>query len=207
MTTALVIDDHPVTHIGCEQLLHDAGFATVLGARTAAEGQGMAEKHRPDLIILDLGLPDASGLTLIEPLRRGVSDARILVFSMNDQLPFVQNCLKAGAHGFVSKNDPPASLRAAVTALMAGRPYLPPELATALALRNAGGAADPLSTLTEREYQVVRLLGEGRDLQGIADALRVSYKTVANASSSAKRKLDLRNTADLIRYAISEGLC
>lgn len=206
MKTALVIDDHPVTHLGCGQLLRDLDYTHVLEALTDRDALSLARAHTPDLIILDLGMPGLGGLNLIDPLLRQVPHARILIFSMNEQAVFVAKALSAGAAGYLTKNSGPDQFHAAVQALEAGKIYLEHEMAMSVATSKIGGHADPLSMLTEREYQVLRLLGQGDDLQAIADALRISYKTAANTSSAIKKKLGARNTTELIRVAISSGV-
>jgi len=206
MKSALIVDDHPVTHLGCGQLLRELDYDPVLEALTDQEALSLARTHAPNLIVLDLGMPGVGGLNLIEPLLRHVPDSRILIFSMNEQAAFVSKALSAGACGYLTKNSGPDDFLAAVRALEAGQIYLPHDMAIAIASARIGGRADPLSTLTEREHQVLRLLGQGEDLQSIADALRVSYKTAANASSAIKKKLGAKSTTELIRYAISAGV-
>ncbi len=206
MKSALVIDDHPVTHLGCGQLLRELDYDPVLEALTDRDALSLAEVYIPGLIVLDLGMPGLGGLNLIAPLLRRTPKARILIFSMNEQAAFVSKALAAGAAGYLSKNSGPEDFLDAVRSLEAGKAYLPHDMAMSLATAKIGGHADPLSTLTEREHQVLRLLGQGLDLQSIADDLRVSYKTAANASSAIKKKLGAKSTTELIRYAISAGV-
>ncbi|WP_346895310.1 response regulator transcription factor [uncultured Roseibium sp.] len=206
MKSVLVIDDHPVTHLGCGQLLRELDYEPVLEALTDRDALSLCEVYLPGLIVLDLGMPGVGGLNLIEPLLRRAPKTRILIFSMNEQAAFVSKALAAGASGYLSKNSGPDDFLDAVRSLEAGKAYLPHDMAMSLATAKIGGHADPLSTLTEREHQVLRLLGQGQDLQSIADALRVSYKTAANASSAIKRKLGAKSTTELIRYAISAGV-
>lgn len=206
MKSALVIDDHPVTHLGCGQLLRELDYDPVLEALTDRDALSLAEVYLPGLIVLDLGMPGLGGLNLIAPLLRRIPKARILIFSMNEQAAFVSKALAAGASGYLSKNSGPEDFLDAVRSLEAGKAYLPHDMAMSLATAKIGGHADPLSTLTEREHQVLRLLGQGLDLQSIADDLRVSYKTAANASSAIKKKLGAKSTTELIRYAISAGV-
>ncbi|TCP36499.1 response regulator [Rhodovulum marinum] len=206
MKSALIIDDHPVTHIGCGQLLRDLGYGEVFEAMTDRESYRLAEAHRPGLIVLDLGMPGPGGLKMIAPLLARASLAQILVFTMNEQPVFAAKALEAGARGYLSKNSAPDEFEAAVRTLEQGEIYLSHGLAIALASMRVGGAADPLASLTEREHQVLRLLGQGADLQSIADALFISYKTAANTSSILKRKLGVTNTSELIRLSIEAGV-
>jgi len=206
MKSALIIDDHPVTHLGCGQLLRELDYDPVLEALTDQAALSQAKTHAPDLIVLDLGMPGLGGLNLIEPLLRQVPEARILIFSMNEQAAFVSKALAAGASGYLTKNSGPEDFLNAVRTLEAGKIYLAHDMAVAVATSKIGGHADPLSLLTDREHQVLRLLGQGEDLQSIADALRISYKTAANASSAIKKKLGAKSTTELIRYALSAGV-
>lgn len=197
---ALVVDDHPITHLGCGRLLADLGYARVLKAMSGAEALAIMDGFAPDIVVLDIALPDAQGLSLIAPIRERAPDAAILMFSMNDQPGFAARALAEGAQGFLSKNAAPEEFAAAIRALEAGEFYLSPKQALALATRQAGAAAD--APLTGREEQVLTLIGDGQSLQEIADALGVSYKTVANTSSTLKRKLNVSSMSGLIRQAL-----
>ena len=202
MKTALIIDDHPMIHIGCSEMLREMGFAEVLKASSMGEGLTEATAQQPCLTVLDLGLPDANGLDAIGPLKEAASRLKILVFSMNDRPVFAERVLEAGADGFLSKNAAPARFREAVRTVLAGDIYLEHEIAIKLVTRRKEQVADPLSVLSPREREVLFCLGDGLELAAIADRLSVSYKTAANASSSLKRKLGARGLNDLIRIAI-----
>lgn len=201
MTTALVIDDHPITHMGARALLSRCGFDVVLEAMEMRGAYEQAERDQPALILLDLGLPGIGGLEMIEPLRARAPDAAILVFSMNEQPVFAGRALERGARGFLSKNAPPDTFREAVATVMRGEVYLPHDMAMRLATEGRQGV-DPLARLTPREAQVLRLIGEGKELQAIADQINVSYKTAANISSALKKKLNVDSLPGLIRIAI-----
>lgn len=201
MNTALVIDDHPITHLGARALLAGCGFDVVLEATDMRSAYQRAETESPALILLDLGLPGIGGLEMIGPLRDRAPDAAILVFTMNEQPVFAGRALERGARGFLSKNAPPETFREAVATVMRGEVYLPHDMAMQLATQGRQGV-DPLARLTPREVQVLRLIGEGKDLQTIADQINVSYKTAANVSSALKKKLNADSLPGLIRIAI-----
>ncbi|MDO5632003.1 MAG: response regulator transcription factor [Paracoccus sp. (in: a-proteobacteria)] len=198
MKTALVVDDHPITHLGAARLLRDLGYEAILQAMDAEQALTQAAQG-PDVIVLDISLPGTDGLSLIAPLAEAAPDARILVFSMNDQTGFAARALESGAHGFLSKNAPPADFRDAIRALEAGDFWLSPRQAVALATMRAGG---PGAALTARERQVLDMIGRGLNLQAIADDLGVSYKTVANASSALKKKLGVDGMNGLMKIAL-----
>ncbi|WP_417606527.1 response regulator [Primorskyibacter flagellatus] len=205
MSSALVIDDHPMIHLGCRQMLRDAGFDEVLAAYSAVEGIELAAQHQPDIVVLDLGLPGAGGLESIGPLRDTGPEMQILVFTMNDRPAFASRVLEAGAHGFLSKNAPPNSFRDALAAIRAGEIYLDHYTAMRLVTQRSVAAQSPLAALTPRERDVLFKLGDGLDLSQIARDLNVSYKTAANTSSMLKKKLDAKGLNDLIRFAIEHG--
>ncbi len=207
MKTALVIDDHPITHLGANRLLRDLGYDRIGQAMSGEEAlEQIAAGEHPSLIVLDITLPGAGGLDLIGPLREAAPDAPILIFSMNDQTGFAARALQAGAQGFLSKNAPPADFREAVRQLEAGEFYLSPRQAVALATLRAGAAADPLAMLSDRERQVLALIGRGLGLQAIADDLGVSYKTAANTSSALKKKLGVDGINGLMKFALNSGI-
>ncbi|WCQ99373.1 response regulator transcription factor [Paracoccus aestuarii] len=210
---ALVIDDHPITHLGASRLLRDLGYDPVGQAMSAEEALDQLAANRdadadagPGLILLDISLPGLGGLDAIAALRGAAPEARILVFSMNDQTGFAARALQLGAQGFLSKNAPPADFRDAVRMLEAGEFYLSPKQAMALATLRAGAADDPLGALSDRERQVLALIGQGHGLQAIADQLGVSYKTAANTSSALKRKLGVDGINGLMKFALDSGV-
>ena len=204
---ALVIDDHPITHLGASRLLRDLGYDPVGQAMSGEEAlDQLTRDAAPDLIVLDISLPGAGGLDLVAPLLAAAPDARILVFSMNDQTGFAARALQAGAQGFLSKNAPPSDFRDAVRTLEAGEFYLAPKQAMALATLRAGAAGDPLGALSDRERQVLALIGQGHALQAIADQLGVSYKTAANTSSALKKKLGVDGINGLMKFALDSGI-
>ncbi|WP_330449505.1 response regulator transcription factor [Paracoccus marcusii] len=204
---ALVIDDHPITHLGASRLLRDLGYDPVGQAMSGEEAlDQLTRDPRPDLIVLDISLPGAGGLDLVAPLLAAAPDARILVFSMNDQTGFAARALQAGAAGFLSKNAPPSDFRDAVRTLEAGEFYLGPKQAMALATLRAGAAGRTLGALSDRERQVLALIGQGHALQAIADQLGVSYKTAANTSSALKKKLGVDGINGLMKFALDSGV-
>ncbi|MBO9456135.1 response regulator transcription factor [Paracoccus sp. R12_1] len=207
MKTALVIDDHPITHLGASRLLRDLGYDPVGQAMSGEDALAqLAHAPAPALIVLDISLPGTGGLDLVAPLKALAPDARILIFSMNDQTGFAARALQAGAQGFLSKNAPPADFREAVRTLEAGEFYLSARQAVALATLRAGASADPLAALSDRERQVLGLIGRGLSLQAIADELGVSYKTAANTSSSLKKKLGVDGINGLMKFALDSGV-
>ena len=202
-TLVLLIEDHPIVRAGCRRVLESREAIEVIEARCAAEGSQLNRERRPDVIILDLNLPDASGLELLRELLRETPGAKVLVFSMYEEPAFVARALDAGAVGYVAKNDDPDMLLEAIDRAAQGQIYLGHTVAQKLALMNLqAGGGGALSSLTPRERQVLELLGEGRSLSEIAARLEIGYRTVANISSQLKQKLGVATATGLVKLAV-----
>ena len=205
MTRALVIDDHPITLQGARTILEDMGIAEIEEAATIRAGYRLCLKARPDLVIIDLTLEDddLGGLVLIPRIAALASKPRMIVFSMHNDPTIVARALAAGAASYVLKDDPSEELAIAIRRVLAGEPYLSHALAMKLALlqanRHVGTAA-----LTEREAQILTLLGQGNSFEKVAERLGISIKTVTNATSLMRAKLDLSSLAELMRFAMSK---
>ena len=202
MTSVLIIDDHPIVLQGCRRMLEDAGVKTLLEARDATSGYRLYRRHRPDVVIVDLAM-QAGGLGGLEVIRRMRSHdprSRILVFSMHSDPIIAARALEAGATGYVLKDS--NDLMKAFDQVRSGRPYLSNDLPMQVALVRTGVRANPLADLTPRELQTLSLLAEGKPYGRIAEELNVSYKTVVNACSQLKQKLNAKNLPELIRVAV-----
>ena len=200
--TVLVIDDHPVTHIGCRNLLSEIGFSKIFEALDCEQGKILAEQEQPQLTIIDIGLPGIGGLALIEQLKRLFPMMKMIAFSMHDDTVFAAKALEAGAHGFLTKSSNVHQFSNAVETVMANDIFLEHEMATQLAVINMGRSNNPLKDLTRRELQILHLIGEGNSHSEIAELLHLSYKTVANCTSQLKTKLGVKKLPDLMRIAI-----
>jgi len=202
MSEALVIDDHPVTHLGCRRLLAEAGIETVREARTSEEGYRLSSRHRPEVIVLDLGLPSVGGLAMIERLLEKTPETKILVFSMHDDPIFAARALESGAHGYLTKSAKPEDFIEAINTIRGGKVYLERDIATQLAVLNFGRAKNPFLGLSRRELQVLQFVAKGKSHSEIAEQLNLSYKTIANTCTSLKSKLGARTLPDLVRIAV-----
>jgi two-component system, NarL family, invasion response regulator UvrY len=194
----LIVDDHVVVREGARRLLSEMPDATVFEASSARDALALFKAKRPDLVLLDLNLPNSSGLELLRRLLLEDRTVRVLVLSMHSEPIYVARTLDAGARGYISKMASASELLAAVRAVGAGGRYVEREIAAQLVVSQYGGV-DPLQKLTTREVDIVRLLGEGKTMAMIAEALGITYKTVANACSIIKGKLGVERTSDLIR--------
>lgn len=208
MIRVLVVDDHPVVRAGYQRLLDQAGDIRVVAeAGDAREGAAAWVRHEPDVTVADLSMPAGGGLELLRRVLARAPAARVLVFSMHDTQPMVRRAFEAGACGYLTKASAPESLVDAVRALAAGRVYLAPELPAHWAQRQGvGGEGPELSSLSAREFEVFRLLAQGRSAQECATDLSLSAKTVANHQSAIREKLGVANAAALAHLALRLGV-
>ena len=202
MTSVLIIDDHPIVLQGCRRMLEDAGIKTVLEARDVTSGYRLYRRHHPDVVIVDLAMQGGGlgGLEVIRRMRSHDPRSRILVFSMHSDPIIAARALEAGATGYVLKDSD--ELMKAFDQVRTGTPYLSNDLAMQVALVRTGVRANPLADLTPRELRTLSLLAEGKPYGRIAEELNVSYKTVVNACSQLKQKLNAKNLPELIRVAV-----
>jgi DNA-binding NarL/FixJ family response regulator len=197
----LIVDDHAVVRQGVHRLLASIPDTALFEAATAHEALAIVRREAPDVVVLDINLEGASGLELLRRIKIERTAARVLMFSMHAEPIYASRAIKAGASGYVCKSAGSNELVTAVLKVAAGGTYLDSTMASELVLNNVG-ADDPLRKLTNREIEILRMLGEGKSLQGIADAIGIAYKTVANSCGRIKEKLDLPRTSDLIRFSI-----
>jgi len=203
----LVIDDHPVVLGGLRLLMEEAGIGAVHEATDIVSAYRAFHRHRPAVVVTDLTFRGSglSGLSLIRRIRGLDCDVRILAFSMHADPVIVSRALESGALGYVRKDVPTGSLRAAFEAVRAGRSYLDHDLAMAVAMLNAGQRRTPMADLNARELQILSLLSRGKSYQGVADTLSVSYRTVIGACANIRRKLGVGTLAELIHVAVAQG--
>lgn len=202
----LLVDDHEIVRQGCRLLFEQAGY-TVVGE--VSSGEEAYEKHlklRPQLIVMDLAMPGVGGIETIRRIHTHSPQARIVVFTMRDNPFIVTRVLRAGVLAYVTKTNPPQILLEAVKRALVGGLYLSQDIAQSIALSNMDIRNSPLAGLTRRELEIFRMLSEGRNSSEIADTLSLSQKSVANYSLRIKQKLGVRNIAELVRLAMSEGI-
>lgn len=208
MTKILIADDHDVVRRGLRMLLEMRQQWRVVAE--ACDGKGAitsAFRVRPDVAIIDYGLPRLNGIEAARQIRHHLPDTEILIFTMHNSDDILLHALEAGARGFLLKSDADDYVIAAVQALSQHKPFFTGKVSETLitSFLAASGAKRP-SALTMRENAVVQLISEGRTCKEAGDLLGVSAKTVEAARASALRKLKLKTTADLIRYAVRNKL-
>jgi len=199
----LIVDDHAVVRAGLHQMLAAMIGADVREAENGDAAQAVLAEWRPDVVILDLGLPGQGGLALLPAMHK--ASLRVLVVSMHAEPLYATRALEAGALGYASKNIAPGELVAAVRLIADGQRFIEPRIAQELALQRID-AGDRLHQLTQRDLEIMRLMAAGRSLSEIAGVFGISYKTVANTVSLIRTKLGVSRTADLIRLAIDMRL-
>lgn len=202
----LIVDDHPIVVSGCKALLAAQASTEVFEAADGASGYAAYFAHRPDVAVIDLNLPGQSGLELSRRILQREPEARLILFSMNDDPVFAARAIEAGAKGFIAKNDDPLLFAGAVRQVFEGGVYLHPDMAREIAFLRKGTNASKLTDLSARELEILRLIAAGKTMAEIADALNISYKTVANNSTQLKQKLGARNPAELMRIALDAKL-
>ena len=200
----LLVDDHPIVRFGIRQMVDADPMLSICGeADSGPSALERIQSCRVDLAIVDLSLRDGSGLDLIRAMRELDPELRILVLSIHDESLFAERALKAGAHGYMMKQESVTDLIHAIREIVAGRLYVSEPMARSFSKRPADDAAHRgrLGNLTDREFEVFELIGRGLSTATIADRLGVSVKTIETYRSNLKAKLDLKDAADLIRYA------
>ncbi|HTT08587.1 MAG TPA: response regulator transcription factor [Gammaproteobacteria bacterium] len=203
----LLVDDHAVVRAGYSALLKNTDCIEVVAE---AENGNSAIKIftdvHPDVVIMDLSLPGIGGLDAMRRILARDPHARILVFSMHEDIAFVEQALQAGACGYITKSSAPHVLVEAVRRIAAGDIYMDGEIAQRMAFQKVRGRDTPFAHLSTREFEIFCLLAEGLSAQDISRRLSLSYKTVANYSTQIRNKLNVDTNAELTRLAIRHGL-
>lgn len=206
----LIADDHTMVRESLVSVLQAEGDVEVVAQ--AADGLEALEKAlltRPDVVVADLSMPRLNGLEVIRRLREALPATKVLVLTMHQEDEYVLQAVRAGASGYLVKDSAASELLAAVRSLHAGRGHFGPQAARALAdqLQHPGrDVGDPYGRLTAREREVFHLIAEGLTTKEIARRLEISVKTAENHRGRVLDKLDVRNTAELVRYALRRGL-
>jgi len=208
MIRVFVADDHAVVRRGVVQILEEASDMVAAGeAGTGRETLQAVRKHDYDVLVLDIAMPDVNGLEVLSQLRTLKPDLRVLILSMYPERQYAVRALKAGAAGYLTKESAPDELVAAIRQVAQGGKYVTQSLAERLAAALASELGkEPHETLSTREYQVMRLLAAGKTVTDIATELLLSVKTVSTYRTRILEKLDLKNTAEIIRYVFEHGL-
>jgi len=203
----LLVDDHPVVRNGVAYLINAEDDLQVCAeAEDASEALKSMNDSNPDMAIVDITLKGSNGIELIKQFKEFNKDIYVIVYSMHSEELYAERALKAGARGYVHKQEPPEVMLDAIRRVFAGKMYLSEETNAKLLEKSLNGnhedSESPIDLLSDREFEVFRLIGQGSKPQEIAETLNLSSRTVENYRMHIREKLHLKNAADLTHFAI-----
>ena len=206
--SVLIVDDHPIVRQGLSQLINAEDDLMVCGdAATVDEAMQSLDSADPDVVIIDLSLADSDGLELIKEIRNKTRQLPVLVLSMHDENMYAERLLSAGANGYIMKQAAADQLLIALRRVLAGGVYVSEDLGASMVERLAGSEgkqdSNPFERLSNRELQVMNLIGRGQTTREVAENLNLSVKTVESHRQRIKKKLNLQTSAQLVHFAVS----
>ena len=207
----ILADDHAIVRSGLARLLQQQEGIEIAGqADNGVSAVALAKQLQPDIVIMDIGMPDLNGIEATRQIVRDLPQVKVIGLSMHSSKKYVKEMFKAGASGYLLKNCPFEELTEAIKVVLAGQTYISPSISSAVIGDYIADAADDeksvFSVLTEREREVLQLLAEGKTTKQIAEHLHISSKTVEAHRLKIMHKLEIDNIAQLTKYAIQEGL-
>ena len=206
-TSILIVDDHPMMRQGLAALIHnEPDLAVSAEAENAHQALAAISVRRPDLVIADITLPDKNGLELIKDIQALHAGLSVLVVSMHDESLYAERVLRAGGRGYIMKQEGGKKLMEAIRHVIAGKVYVSEKMSARILEMISGGrgapSASPVERLTDREFEIFQLIGQGKGTREIAGKLHVSVKTVEVHRLHLKEKLELKTAPELIRFAV-----
>lgn len=204
----VVVDDHPIVRRGIVQMINEDSALTVVGeAADVHEGLKVLEQQKPDIAVVDISLKDSSGIDLIKDAGIRWPKLPVIVFSMHDESFYAERVLRAGAKGYVTKGEPSVKMIEGIKRVLAGDIYVSERIASKMLHKMVGGGVRtmdgfPIDSLSDREFEIFGLIGEGLQTRDIADQLHLSVKTVESHRENIKRKLNISNATELLQRAI-----
>jgi two-component system response regulator NreC len=207
----LLADDHAIVRRGLRGLLEAADFAVVAEAADGLEAVRLCEEHRPDVMILDIGMPKLSGIEVAARATKFERPPGVIILSVHGDESYIMRALSAGARAYLLKSATDEDLIPAVRAVAGGKPYFSPAVTAVLVedyvrQMQQRGLTDSYHLLTDREKEVLQLLAEGRSNKEVATLLDVGVSTVETHRANLMQKLNLHNTAEIVLYAVRKGL-
>ncbi len=208
MINIFIADDHPVVRAGLKQVINETSDLAVVGeASQGGEVIASVMESKPDVVILDLSMPGRDGIDILKQLVGLKPELPILILSVYPEEQYGIRVLKAGAAGYMNKNEAPDKLIEAIRRIAAGRKYISPVIAERLALDlDSGHRATGIETLSDRELQVLKMIAGGKTISEIADELMLSVKTISTYRSRILEKLNLRTNAEITHYAFQNNI-
>ncbi len=208
MIRILIADDHAVVRRGLKDILGDTlDMVIVAEAASGAEALRAVVANECDVILLDIALPDLNGLEVLKQIRQTQPNVRVLILSAHPEAQYAERALRSGAAGYLTKDRAPEELIEAIRKAHGGGKYVSETFAESLAALLSDEAGHlPHESLSDREYEVLRLLAKGKTVMEIAAQLRLSDKTISTYRARILEKLNLKNTAEIVRYALQQGL-
>lgn len=205
----LIVDDHPVFRAGLSGLVGmEPDLAVCDEAHDAAQAMAAISRLQPDLVMMDMSLPDKSGLEALKDVRAAYPKIPVLMISMHDETLYAERVIRAGGRGYIMKQEGPEKVIQAIRKVLAGGISVSDQISTLILDALAGsqgakpeGSSASVTKLTDREFEVYRLIGQGKEPQEVARLLHLSVKTVDTHRSQIKRKLGLKNNTELIHHA------
>jgi len=204
----LIVDDHAIVRQGLRRILEEADGMNVEGeAANGIEALKMMRAAEWDIVLLDISMPEKNGIDTLKQIMDRNKEAQVLVLSMYPEDQYAVRMMKAGASGYLTKETAPEQLVKAIRTVVAGKKYISPTLAELLLLEcGADSGKPPHEILSDREYQVLRLIGSGKKVSEIAAMLSLSVKTISTYRAHILDKMNLKNNAELIYYVMNNGL-
>lgn len=205
--TVLIVDDHPIVRQGLAQLINQESDLVVCGqAEDARDAIRAIREYDPDMVIVDISLKDTSGVELIKDLKVQYPDLPVLTLSMHDEAVYGERALRAGARGYIMKQEATEKVVTAIRRVLAGEVYVSDGMAAKMVSKLVGGAGkstgSPVERLSDRELEVFRMIGEGYNTREMAEKLHLSVKTIETYRAHIKDKLSLQDASELLRAAI-----
>lgn len=208
MIRVLIVDDHAIVRQGLRRILDEAqGMAVGGEAVNGLEALKMIRAEKFDVVLLDISMPEKNGIDTLKQIMDGDREARVLILSMYPEDQYAVRLMKAGASGYLTKETAPEQLVEAIRRVVAGKKHISPSLAELLLQEcGADSGKQPHEILSDREYQVLRMLGSGKKVSEIAEVLTLSVKTVSTYRTHILEKMKLKNNAELTYYVMQNGL-
>ena len=205
--SVMLVDDHMVVRAGVRRLLESANdFEIVAEAESGEQAYEFFPKLEPEVTLMDLNMPGMGGIETIIRIKNRYPNAKIIVLSMYEHGPFITQAMKAGAKGYLTKSSLGDELIKAIKLVAQGRSFMSSSLAQNFAIDSVTKPHNPFDELSAKEFEIFRLIAQGKEIDEIADALKLSEKTIANYQSLLKKKLNVTNSIEIVKLALQNGL-